>query len=81
MPFTTAYVKKFNNNHGHAFGEILAHVGNYGIRDQAFWSVAKEQLLENSMNRYIPVSWVGYVINAMAKVGQADAQVLQVLGN
>lgn len=76
MPFTTAYIKKFNNNHGHAFGEVLTHVGNYGIRDEAFWSAAKEQLLKNNMNRYIPVSWIGYLINAMAKVGQADAQVL-----
>lgn len=80
LPFTIAQMKKFTNNHGTAFGEILTNAGNLGVTDATFWQVAKERLIKDHLHRYIPLNQIGYTLRAMARVGQADDKVVKALG-
>jgi hypothetical protein len=80
LPFIKTYTKQFTRNHTESFAEIMVSMGNLGVKDAEYWALCKDKLLKEGFSRYIPLRHLGPLIRAMANVGQANADVLKVLG-
>lgn len=81
LPFIKTYTKQFTRNHTESFAEIMVSMGNLGVKDAEYWSICKEKLIKDGYHRYIPLRHVGPLIKALANVGQADADILRLLGS
>lgn len=81
LPFIITYTKQFTRNHTAAFAEIMVAMGNLGVKDAEYWAVCKDKLIKEGYHRYIPLSYLGPLIKAMANVGQADGEILKLLGS
>lgn len=81
VPLTTKYIRTFTDDNAEAFAEIVIYAGQLGVTDSEFWRAVKEVLVMQRMYRYMPLESFGDAIKSFAIVGQADATILQLLGD
>lgn len=81
LPILTSHVKLLTSSQADTFSNIVMMAGDMGVQDIDFWSACKEVLFLQRMQRYIKVEKLGLCIKAFAMVGEADATVLQLLGD
>lgn len=81
VPFIKIYTKLFDRNHTQAFAETMVSMGNLGVKDDEYWDICRQKLVEEGYHRYIPLRNMGHLIKALANVGRADAELLMILGS
>jgi len=81
VPILTKYVRLFNSENSEAFVEVVVSAGELGIQDGEFWRAVKETLVINRMDKFIETCRIGDVIKSFAVVGQADENILGLLGD
>jgi hypothetical protein len=81
LPFIKTYTRQFTRNHTQTFAETLVSMGNLQVKDVEYWAICKDKLVKDGYHRYIPLQYLGPLIRALANVGQADAELLKLLGS
>jgi hypothetical protein len=81
LPFIRDFTKIMDRNHTAAFAETMVSMGTLGVKDEAYWAICREKLIDQGYHRYVPLRNLGYLIKALANVGQADAELMRVLGS
>lgn len=80
LPFIKAYTAQYTRDHAESLAESMIYVGQLGVKDQEFWDLAKKKLIDERLERYVPIHHLGDLLKALDKVDQADAKVLKALG-
>lgn len=81
VPLTTQYLRTFTHENAESFADIVIYAGQLGVQDAEFWRAVKEVLVMKRMYRYMPLDCFGEAIKSFAIVGQADENILQLLGD
>ena len=81
LPFVKIYTKLFDRNNTQAFAETMVSMGKLEVRDEEYWQICRKKLVEEGYNRYIPLRNMGHLIKSLANVGQADPELLRILGS
>lgn len=81
LPFIRDFTKIMDRNHTAAFAETMVSMGNLGVKDEAYWTICRQKLIDQGYHRYVPLRNLGHLIKALANVGQADAELMRLLGS
>lgn len=80
LPFIREFTRAMGMSHTAAFAETMVSMGNLGVKDEEYWKICREKLVDQGYNRYVPLRNLGHLIKALANVGKADAELLRLLG-
>lgn len=80
LPFIRIFTKRMDLNHTAAFTECMVSMGNLGVKDQEYWDICKQKLIDQHFRRYVPLRNIGHLIKALANVDQAEPELMRSLG-